>query len=81
MENPDNTLDEFLKDLNIINDFCDQMSLIESTYGDDYYISVCNDCPLNDYCIAIPTRSSFENLIQRAKRCADIVKEFKGGEA
>ena len=81
MESPDNTMDDFLKDLDTINEFCDQMSLIESTYGDDYYKSACNDCPLNDYCIAIPTRSSFEDLIRHVKRCVDIVKEFKGGEA
>lgn len=81
MEKTDYTLDDFLKDLDTINEFCDQTSLIESTYGDDYYKSACHDCPLNKYCLVIPTRSSFENLIQRAKRCADIVKEFKGGEA
>ena len=79
MENPDYTMDDFLKDLDTLNEFCDQTSLNESTYGDDYYKSACNDCPLNDYCDAIPTRSSFEDLIRHVKRCADIVKENKGG--
>ena len=80
MENSDYTLADFLKNLDTINEFCDQTSLIESTYGDDYYKSACNDCPLNDYCSGIPTRSSFEDLIRQVKKCVDIVKEFKGGE-
>lgn len=81
MEKSDYTLDDFLKDLDTINEFCDQTPLIESTYGDDYYKSACNDCPLNDYCDAIPTRSSIEDLIQRAIVCVEIIRNFKGGKA
>lgn len=71
MEDPEYTLDDILKNLDTINDFCDQRT-------DSYYRSACNGCPLNDYCIAIPTRSSFEDLIRHAKRCAEIVKDIKG---
>lgn len=80
MEKSDYTLDDFLKDLDTINEFCDQTSLIESTYGDDYYKSACNDCPLNDYCDAIPTRSSCVSAFRNVKKCVEIIRDYKGGE-
>lgn len=74
MESSDRTMEEFLKDLDTINAFCDERAEGPNS-------NFCNSCPLNDYCIAIPTRSSVEDLIRHAKKCVEIIKNIKGGNA
>lgn len=54
-------LEEFVNAVETINDFCDKR-------GD------CCGCPLNDYCVDIPTRGSCQAAIRGAMKCMEIIK-------
>lgn len=54
-------LDEFVNALETINDFCDKWGK-------------CNGCPINDYCVDIPTRESYQATIKSVTECMKIIK-------
>ncbi len=67
------TLDEFLKALNEINDYCETKQHKE---GERY--CCCDDCILTKICLDIPTRSLFEASVRAAKEALEAIKKSKG---
>lgn len=65
------TLDEFLKSLDEINDFC------EAIQDNEDCRDCCSDCVLKDCCLDIPVRSTFEVSIKATKEALDIIKRSK----
>lgn len=65
------TLDEFLKALDVINDYCET----HQDYGDDQ--ECCDVCILKDCCLDIPVRSTFEESIKAAQKALETIKRSK----
>ena len=63
------TIEDFLKDLDIINHYC-------QTIQEDKCQHCCASsvCLLNDICLDIPTRSSFEDTLRSTKKAVEIIK-------
>lgn len=60
-------LDEYLSNLDIINDYCNERG--------------CVGCILSDYCVDIPTRSAVETEMKAAHKAVELIKRTKeGGE-
>ena len=54
-------LEEYVNAVETVNNYCDES-------GD------CCDCPLNDYCVDVPTRESCQAAIRSATKCMEIIK-------
>lgn len=61
------SLDVYLSDLDIVNDYCSKRN--------------CVGCVLSDYCFDIPTRSTVEAEMKAAHKAVELIKRAKeGGE-
>lgn len=66
------TLDDFLKALDVINDYC------ETKQDKEGEQDCCSDCILKDCCLDIPIRSTFEASIRAAQEALGTIKKSKG---
>ena len=65
------TLDDFLKALDEINDFC------EAIEDNEDCRDCCSDCILKDCCPDVPVRSSLELSIKATKEALEVIKRSK----
>lgn len=63
------TLDDFLKALDEINDYCEAIQ--DNEDGRD----CCSDCILKDYCLDIPTHTSFASTIESTKKAIELISQ------
>lgn len=63
------TLDEFLKALDTINDYCETK---QDKEGDR---DCCDDCILTKFCLDIPIRSTFEVSVRAAQEALKIISK------
>lgn len=68
------TLNAFLHDLDIVNNYCNEQ---EEKYG---FQAACSKCVLNDHCFDIPTRSSVEFEMRVTHTAAELIKRTREGE-
>lgn len=63
------TLDEFLKALDVINDYC------ETKQDKECDRDCCDDCILTKICLDIPIRSTFEVSVRAAQEALEIISK------
>lgn len=63
------TLDDFLKALDAVNDYC------ETKQDKEGERNCCDDCILTKICLDIPTRSSFESAIESTKKAIELISK------
>lgn len=66
------TLDDFLKALDEVNEFCETMQDNEDGQH------CCDNCILTKICLDIPIRSTFEASVRAAQEALDTIKKSKG---
>lgn len=71
MTNRDDTLDIFLQKLDTVNNFCDARV---NRKGED---NACKGCVLNDYCLNIPSRKSYEAAVKNIDKCIELIRRAK----
>ena len=63
------TLDDFLKALDTVNDYCEA---IRDKEGDR---DCCDDCILTNCCLDIPTHTSFASTIESTKKAIELISQ------
>lgn len=67
-------LKEFLSNLDTLDNYCAEK------HENDGVPNVCEGCILNDYCLDVPTRSSFEAKVRAANKAVNLIRRTKEGK-